>query len=175
MRSPSPDLRNSHCSGIQESQRRVDSLTRIGCSDIDAADTSSYRCGDRFACQGDIQQDSMSNSRTKSVRTIRGMPSVADLSRVLLHSATILVVALFSVATPSPGLLSVTESEAPLESEETAQEAATPIQTRTRFRRERFVRPVTIHGASRCMASRTADPVAGGHLLSDNASVPLRC
>ena len=83
----------------------------------------------------------------------------------------------FPCATPSFGLLNVTESEAPVDQDESSEEEAISVQARTRVGRDqpglRLLVPV--HGGLSLATASIASLPHSGHRLSNNLLAPLRC
>lgn len=102
---------------------------------------------------------------------------VAFFARILLHSSVLFVLALFPCATPSFGLLTETESEAPVDQDESSEKEATGVQARTRVGHNelgsRLV--VSVRGGSSLTAVNIAVVPHSGHRLPNNLLVPLRC
>ncbi len=70
-----------------------------------------------------------------SLQAKHAFPCVAFFLRALLHFALFFVVASFPCGRPSFGLVNVTESEAPVEQDESSEEEAFSVQARSRVAR----------------------------------------
>ena len=124
------------------------------------------------------QMDSMSNETPRLFQVKRLFPRMAFSARVALHSSVLFVVALFPCAESSIGLLHLTESETPVDRDESSDEAANSVQVRTRVRRNRQ-RPgssllVTVHGGQSLPTAGIARTPQSGHRLPNNLMAPLR-
>jgi len=122
-------------------------------------------------------QDHVSKNTPISLRAKHALPRVEFLARVLLHSSVLFVVALFPCATPSFGLLNVTESEAPVDQDESSEKEAISVQARTRVGGDQPDSPLLVPmrgGLSLAVASIASVPNSG-HRLPNNLLVPLRC
>ncbi len=97
--------------------------------------------------------------------------------RLLLHAVVLFVVAIFPCAAPTLGSRTVTESEKPVDQDETSQEKDVNLQARTRVGgRQRGV-PLLVPGGSRPSVSAQVMVRASrsGHRLPNNLLAPLRC
>ena len=79
----------------------------------------------------------MSKNLPRSLQAKLALPRLAFLARAVVHIAVLLVVALFPSATPSFGLFTATEFEAPMDQDESSEEEAISVLARTRAGRER--------------------------------------
>lgn len=119
----------------------------------------------------------MSKNRPTRLRAKHALPRVAIFARVLLHSSVLFVVALFPCATPSFGLLNATESEAPVDQDESSEEEAINVQARTRVGRDQpgFRRLGPVHGGLKVATVNITSLPHSGHRLSNHLLAPLRC
>jgi hypothetical protein len=117
-----------------------------------------------------------------SLRAKRSLSSVAFVARVLLHSFVLFVVVLFPCAAPSFGLFNLTESEAPVEEDESSEEEVTKVQARIRVARIRVARDqpglpflVPMRGRLNLATASMAGVPHSGHRLPNSLLAPLRC
>ena len=119
----------------------------------------------------------MSKKTPTSLQAKHAFPRGAFFARVLLQASVLFVVALFPCATPSFGLLTVAESEAPVDQDESSEEEAISVQARTRVGRNRPGSPLLVpvrDGLNLATASIAVVPHSG-HRLPNNLLAPLRC
>lgn len=112
----------------------------------------------------------MSKSSPKS------FPSEWLLPRLALHSLVLIVVVLLPCTTPSLGLRNSSESEAPVDEDESLKKEAISTQARTRIGRSQPGRPLLmpVLVGLRCSAGISSFP-RSGHRLPNNLLAPLRC
>jgi hypothetical protein len=119
----------------------------------------------------------MSKKSPTSLQAKHALPWVAFFARVLLHSSVLLVGALFPCATPTLGLLTVAESEAPVDEDESSEELAISVRDRTRVDRDPPGSPLLgpVRGGLSLAPSSTASVTNSGHRLPNNQLAPLLC
>jgi hypothetical protein len=119
----------------------------------------------------------MSRKTPTSLQAKHALASVAFFARVLLHSSVLFVVALFPCTEPGIGLLNSTESEAPVDQDESSEEEAISEQARTGVGRDQPGSPLPV--PVRVGLSLTTVGIArvpnSGHRLPNNLLAPLRC
>lgn len=119
----------------------------------------------------------MINKTPTLLQARHALSRVAFSTRVALHFSVLFVLALFPCHTPSVGLLDLTESEAPLDQDESSEEAAVGVQARTHIRRRQagFSLLVPVRGGLSLSTAGTANIPHSGHRLPNNLMAPLRC
>jgi hypothetical protein len=103
---------------------------------------------------------------------------VTLLASVLLHCSVLFAVTLFPCATPWLGRVNATESEAPVDQDESSAKEAISLQPRTRAVRKQPGSPllvVPMHGGLSHAAAKIAGHLHTGHRLSNGLLAPLRC
>ncbi len=106
----------------------------------------------------------MSKKTPTSLQAKHALASVAFFARVLLHSSALFLVALFPCTPPSFALLNATESEAPVDQDESSEEEAISVQARTRVGRNQPGPPLLVPlpgGVSLATASIAGVPYSG--------------
>lgn len=118
----------------------------------------------------------MKNTASNSLQTRQFLPCLAFATRVSLHAAVMLVVAIFPCATPSLALRPATESEAPVDQDETSQEQDFSLQAKPRIGRRQTGVPlqVPVHISLR-VSHEAVRATMPGHRLPNNLLAPLRC
>lgn len=127
-------------------------------------------------CVPDEYKESMSSKTPPLLRSQSAFSRTAFSARVVVCALVVFVSAMFSHAAPRIGLVSSTESEAPVEEGKSVEEAAISVQGQTRVRRRQPTTPLPI--AMRCGASLSMNTRSGpqsGHRLHNNLLAPLRC
>jgi hypothetical protein len=103
---------------------------------------------------------------------VRGLTPV----RVLMHAAVLFVVAIFPCTSSTQGSRTVTESEAPVDQDETSQERDISLQDGTRVRCKQLSVALPVPNRIGLLVSvRTAGASRSGHCLPNGLLAPLRC
>jgi len=120
----------------------------------------------------------MSDYKRISTQVKRDSPHAVWLACAFLHSGVLIIAALFSCGIiPCLGLLPVTESEAPVDQDESSEEAASSARVRTHFSRTPSSLPlvVSLSGGINFATTRIFRVPDRGHRLHNNLLAPLRC
>jgi len=119
----------------------------------------------------------MSNKTHTLLHVKRFLPRMAFSARVALHVSVLFVVALFPSSTPGLGQHDLTESAAPVEQDESSEEAAIRVQVRTRFGRDELGLPLSasLPGGPSLPTTGTSRAPQAGHRLPNHLLAPLRC
>ncbi len=119
----------------------------------------------------------MSKKTPTSLRAKHALRCVAFFARVLLYSSVLFVVAFFPCNTPTFGLLTVAESEAPVDEGESSEDVAISVRVRTQVDRDQLGSQLLgpVRGGLSLATSSTASVTNSGHRLPNNLLAPLRC
>ena len=119
----------------------------------------------------------MSKKTPTSLSAKYALRSVTVLARVVLRTSVLFAVILVPCATPTLGLLNVTEPKAPTDTDESAAEEAISVQARARVVGSAPASPllVPLRGGLRIATSSVAASPYSGHRLPKNLLAPLRC
>lgn len=118
----------------------------------------------------------MSNKVHTSLRMKRALPRVLFSAPVALRFLLVLTISLFTFATPSLGQRELTESEAPLQEEQSNTEAAFSERALARVPQDQPERLVLVplQKSVRRLVRVDSAPKSG-HRLPNHLMAPLRC
>jgi hypothetical protein len=115
-------------------------------------------------------------ARKGQLQMERLLARMACSARVAFHFSVLLVVALLPFPPHSNGLLDLTESEAPVERDESSEEATVHVQAGKRVGHNESGLLLSVSGHRlRLLTTGTAGAPQSGHRLPNNLMAPLRC